>query len=212
MVTGGYTIGKFFESTYNDTIPCYKITSDSKTTAFFDKIYKVRDHIESCWHKSKHITLYYSKQLNEGKYWQKRTNFYYPEQGICVYWNYSRKTKKIKEKIISIPKNTQDVLSAIYWFRMQKFDVGDTLFVNITDAGKSYVGKILIEKKEKIKTIFGQKDCFVVIPLLKGEATFKYSAKIKIWFTADEKKIPVKMESKVVFGSFKIVLKKAENI
>jgi len=52
----------------------------------------------------------------------------------------------------------------------------------------------------------------VVIPLLKGEATFKYSAKIKIWFTADEKKIPVKMESKVVFGSFKIVLKKAENI
>ena len=212
MITGGHTIGKFTESTYNDTIPCYKITSKSYTTAFFDKFYKVRDSIQSCWDKKNHVSLYYYKQLNEGKYWQKRRNFYYPNQGICVYWNYDKKTKNIKEKVINIPKNTQDVLSAIYWFRTQKFSVGDTLFVNITDDGKSYVGKILILKKETIKTIFGKKQCFVVIPMLKGDATFKYSAKIKIWFTADDKKIPVKMESKVVFGSFRIMLVKAENI
>ena len=211
-ITAGYTIGTFIEDVYNDTIPCYKITSVSRTTKFFDKFYKVRDSLQSYWDKEKLITRKYYKQLNEGKYWQKRIQFYYPEQGISVYWKYDRKTKNIKEKIIKIPKDVQDVLTAIYWFRMQKFSVGDTLFVNIAADGKSYTGKIIIKKKEKIKTIFGEKECFLVIPMLKGEATFKYSAKIKIWFTADEQKIPVKMESKVTFGSFKIVLIKAENI
>ena len=212
MITAGHTIGEFKEDVYNDSIPCYTITSVSKTNAFFDKLYKVRDKIESRWDKKTLSSLYYYKQLNEGKYWQKRIHFFYPDQGFTVYWSYSRKTKKIKEKKFDIPQNTQDVISAIYWVRMQKFVVGDTLNVNVTSDGKSYVAKVKVIKKEKIKTLFGKKECFLVEPQLGGEATFKYSAKMHIWFTADDKKIPVKMESKVVFGSFKIVLVKAENI
>ncbi len=113
---------------------------------------------------------------------------------------------------MEIPDNTQDILSALYYLRLQEFTVGDTLTINVTSDGRNYPADVIIHKKEIMETIFGDKNCFVVEPVLKGDAIFKQTGKILVWLTADEHKIPVKMSSKIVFGSFKALLKNAENI
>jgi len=198
--------------TYKDSIECYKIESLAKTNSFFDNIYKVRDRIESIWDKNELIARRFTKKLQEGSYRQYRIHFYYPDQNFTIYTKFGRKTKKFKEKRIDIPANTQDIMSALYYLRLQEFTVGDTLTINVTADGRNYPADVIVHRIEEIETIFGNKDCFVVEPILKGDAIFKQTGKIFVWLTADEHKIPVKMSSKIVFGSFKAILKDAENI
>jgi len=197
---------------YTDSTECYKIESLAKTNSFFDNIYKVRDRIESIWDKNKLVTLRFTKKLQEGSYRQYRIHFYYPELNFTIYTKFGRKTKQFKEKRIDIPANTQDILSALYYLRLQEFAVGDTLTINVTADGRNYPADVIVHRIEKMKTIFGDKNCFVVEPILKGDAIFKQTGKIFVWLTADEHKIPVKMSSKIVFGSFKAILKDAENV
>ena len=200
------------EITYKDTIPCYQIISTSRTNSFFDKIFKVRDKIESTVDKDKFVSYEFKKNLKEGSYRQLRIHMYYPEQNISFYLKYSRKKKQFKEKRMEIPDNTQDILSALYWVRKQSFSVGDSLFINVTVDGRNAVTKVIVHRIETIKTIFGKKECLVIEPVLHGEAIFKQTGKIKIWLTNDEYKIPVKLKSKIIFGSFKAYLREAENV
>ena len=212
IVTAGEATLQISETVYDDSIPCWKILSLARTNSFFDKIYKVRDKIESIWDREKLISYKFSKTLEEGKYRQRRIHLYYPEQNFSFYLTYSRKKGRFNQKQMKIPAETQDIISAFYWLRMQNFAVGDTLIINVTADGRNYPAHILIEKKETVDTIFGKKECFVVQPLLKSEAVFKQTGKIQIWLTADENKIPVKLKSEIVFGSFKAILKDAENV
>ncbi|MDP8269209.1 MAG: DUF3108 domain-containing protein [Candidatus Tenebribacter davisii] len=198
--------------TYKDSTECYKIESLAKTNFFFDNIYRVRDKIESIWDKNDLVSHRFTKKLQEGSYRQYRIHFYYPEQNFTIYTKFGRKTKNFKEVKMDIPENTQDILSALYYLRLQDFTIGDTLTINVTADGRNYPADVVVHRKEKIKTIFGKKTCFVVEPILKGDAIFKQTGKIYIWLTADEHKIPVKMSSKIIFGNFKAILKDAENI
>jgi hypothetical protein len=212
FITGGSAVLEVNDYIYNDSLQCYKITSVAKTGSVLDKVYKVRDKIESVMDTSGEYSYRFKKNLREGSYRQKRTHYFYPNQGLTIFMNYKRKQKIWKEKRFDIPQQTHDVLSAFYWARMQDLQVGKTEEVNVTVDGGSHIAKVVVHRKETIKTIFGKKECLVIEPLLKGEALFKQTGHILIWVTNDEYKIPVKLQSKVIFGSFKAILKKAENV
>ncbi|MDO9578826.1 MAG: DUF3108 domain-containing protein [Candidatus Cloacimonadales bacterium] len=210
VITAGESTLTLKEITYRDTIACYQILSKASTNSFFDKVYKVRDEIESIWRIRDLQALRFTKKLREGNYRQHRIHFYYPEQGFTIYTRIGK--NKTKEDRMDIPPFTQDILSSFYYLRMQEFTVGDTVVVNVTADGRNYPAKIIARKLEKIETIFGEKECIVVEPILEGEAIFKQTGEIYIWITNDEYKIPVLLSSKIIFGSFKAILKDAKNV
>jgi len=72
--------------------------------------------------------------------------------------------------------------------------------------------KVLVHRKEVVSTIFGEVECLVIEPKLAGEAIFKQTGNIYIWLTNDEYKIPVKLESKISFGSFTASLVSAQHV
>lgn len=191
----------------------YVIKSKAKTNNVFDLIHKVRDELVSTWDAQELISLKFSKKLNEGFYKQNRTIWYYPDIDSLKYQSYSFKQKRYNDSIfMPIEKETQDILSAFYFTRLQDLSVGDELFINIAVDKKTYIAKVIVHKKEKKKTIFGKKECLVIEPILAGDAIFKQTGKIKIWVTNDEQKIPVLLKSKFIIGSFRAVLVRAENV
>ncbi len=199
-------------TTYKDSIPVLEFSSITKTNKFFDKIFKVRDEIISIWDLKNEESLKFTKIQHEGFYHQKRIHLFYPKLKYSTYIKHYLKKNKIKEKKIPIKDKTQDILSAFYSVRKKELTVGDTVFVNLTTDGKSYVAGVFVHKKEKIKTIFGRKECLKIEPILKGEAIFKQTGNIFIWVTNDAHKIPVKLQSKIIFGSFYAILKEAKNV
>lgn len=203
---------KIDSTTYNDSIKCLKITSLTSTNKFFDKLYKVRDKIESVWNREQNFSYKFEKKLHEGKYRQNRIHYYYPDQNFTIYLKKDKKATKYKEKRFNIPDNTHDILSGFYWIRNQEMVVGDTLFSELTVDGKSYIGGIRVLRREKIKSIYGLKECLVVEPMLQSSSIFKQTGNIYIWLSADENRIPLKIESKVIFGSFKAILTEVKNV
>ena len=89
---------------------------------------------------------------------------------------------------------------------------GTSVFAPVVTDGDAWNTEIRVVKREKIKTIFGKIKCVVVEPILQGEAVFKQTGRILVWLTDDEYHIPVKLQSKVIYGSFRGVLSDAENV
>ncbi len=203
---------EFTETTYKDSILCYQIRTTTRTNSFFDNFFRVRDKITSIIDKEKFLPYKFEKKLREGKYRQHRIHLYYPDLNLTYYLKYSNKKKEFKEIRMDIPDNTQDMLSSFFWVRDQDFQVRDSLLVNVTVDGRNTVTKVICHRIETIKSIFGKKECLVIEPIMQTEGVFKQTGRVLIWLTNDEFKIPLKLESKIIFGKFKAILKKAKNL
>ncbi|MCK9329205.1 MAG: DUF3108 domain-containing protein [Candidatus Cloacimonetes bacterium] len=191
----------------------WHITSIARTNSFFDNIFKVRDKIESVSILDSMFSLRFEKNMREGKYRQHRIHQNYPDLNMSIYTRYSRSQKKYINQRMDIPDKTFDLLSAFYKVRTMDLTPGKTYKINITADGKNYVALVIVHRIETIETIFGDKtECLVLEPALQGESLFKQTGEIFIWLTNDNNKIPVLLQSKVIFGNFKAILNKAENI
>ena len=212
FISAGYATLTVKDSVLYKDKKCIKFISTTRTNSTFDHIFKVRDFTESVWDPLKKISYKYLKKLNEGSYHQYRIHLYYQNINASYYLRYSFKKNKFKQTRMDIPAKTQDVLSAFYSIREKTLIPGDSVIVNVTVDGVNYPATILIHKSVKLQTIFGELDCIPVEPLLQSEAVFKQNGRILIYLTNDNYKLPVLLESKVIFGSFKAVLMEAKNV
>jgi len=61
-------------------------------------------------------------------------------------------------------------------------------------------------KKERIKTILGKVDTIVIKPILNFPGIFRHKGNIYIWLTDDQKRLPVRMKTEIVFGAVSATL------
>ena len=190
------------------TVRKFKMTA--RTRSSIDRIYKVRDSLTSITEYDVSRALGYKKIQREGD--EKRN------ETVHFDWDKfeARYHEELSDKKVTTPiqPNTLDPLSAFYYIRNQKFDVGSVIEGPLTDGKKCKTAQIRVVKREKIKVNGRKYDTFKLVPDIKDVGgVFKKSkkAKIEIWCTADERHIPVLLKSKVVVGSFNAKLSKVEN-
>jgi hypothetical protein len=87
-----------------------------------------------------------------------------------------------------------------------KLEVGKSVFVDVFDSKKLWNVEVQVLRKEKISTILGEVETIVIKPLMKSEGIFNRKGEILIWLTDDQKRIPVKMNTKVVVGAITATL------
>ena len=180
----------------------YHFALTAKSNKFIDNFYKVRDKIDAYTDVQMTHSLYYSKKQREGKTKKNVHVKFYWDKNEAVY-NDILKGKK--RKPISLLPGTFDPLSIFYFARSLPMKTNMVLERPVTDGKKCVVGKTTIVKRETITVKAGTFDTFLIEPELKHVGgVFKKSenAKIELWITADERKIPVKLKSEVVVGSF----------
>jgi len=195
-------------SVWQDSIATYNIVSEAKTTKFFDKLFKVRDLIDIEFSQLDFQSFRYHKQLREGGYRQNRINYYYPDLGYALLFKKDKKSTKWKEKSFDVPNPSRDIFTTFFMVREMDFAVGDTISVTVSEDGRNTPVNIVIHRIKKMDTIFGKIDCYELEPQLKGtDSIFKQSGDIYIYLTADERKVPVLLQSQVIFGKFKAILK-----
>lgn len=105
----------------------------------------------------------------------------------------------------------QDVLSAIYFIRMQPLEVGKTFDVFIGDGGRVYRTPVkVVEKKKRMKTAVGRVDTLRLTAELFGPERLIDNEKgeFSLWITDDARRIPVRGRVKTDYGTFDINLKR----
>ncbi|HCJ67447.1 MAG TPA: DUF3108 domain-containing protein [Elusimicrobia bacterium] len=181
----------------------YRIISRAWTNSFFDIFYKVRDHNESWMDTESLCSLGYEKHLREGNYSKDEKVIYDQEGGFALVEG--------KNERILINSYTHDVLSGLYFIRTQNFTLGKTYFFDVNNNGKNWQLEVKILNREEVSVPVGKFDCWLIEPFLRHEGIFQHKGRILIWLTADEKKIPVLMRTKIPLGSIDTELTEIKN-
>ncbi|MEO0140653.1 MAG: DUF3108 domain-containing protein [candidate division WOR-3 bacterium] len=162
-------------------------------------LYNVKDEIHSWVSVSDFATVYYQKDINEGSYHKKAWIAYDPESYRAVY---------PEGDTLDIPKGALDPLAVFYYARKLPLDEGKVFWVPYHVDRRSEMMKVEVKNKERVKVPYGEFDCYLVEPRVStGKNIFGAKGGLKIWFTADDQKLPVRVETQVTFGSMTAELK-----
>lgn len=175
----------------------FKITSRVRSSSFVSAFYKVEDYAESLVRDG--IPVNFRIKQHEGKYVSNKETIFEADKGNITFFNY---VKNIKDEHIIKDRVAWDVISGFYYLRTQPLEIGKAVYIDIFDSDKFYKTEVNVLRKEKIKIPdMGEVDTILVKPELKSDGLFQKKGDILIWLTNDERKIPVRVETKVPVGS-----------
>jgi hypothetical protein len=188
----------------------YHFVMTAKTYPYIDPFYKVRDRIES----------YTDIGMNRSVLYKKRKTGIGRKKDITVRFDWENREAEYSNlgktrKPIAILPGSYDPLSVFYAFRLHELKVGKEIQVPVTDGKTCVLGKARVLKKERVHAISGIYDTYLVEPDLEhlgGVFEKSKDAELRVWVTADARRIPVKIKSKVVIGSFTSELISAKGI
>lgn len=187
--------------------PAYHIVSEAISNNFIDAFHKVRDRNESWMDVETLASFGYLKKQREGGFF--RDEWVLFDWGLKKFFaNITNKSGEVSRKEGPIPDMVHDVLSSMYYIRCQNLEVGKEYSVAV-NTKQTWLLTVKVLKKEKVKTVFGKKECFLVEPFLQEGLFIQKGKKLQIWMTADERKIPVKMKAEVIIGHISADLVKA---
>lgn len=172
----------------------------ARSNAFVDSIYKVRDRIDAWADQTMSRSLLYRKKQQEGG----------TKRDITVSFDWHAMTAQYSNRgntrdPIPIQEGTFDPLSIFFWSRSMEMTVGGRIERTVTDGKKQVVGVAHVIRNERVKVPAGTFDTVLIEPeLAHVGGVFEKSpdAKIQIWVSDDHRRIPVKLKSKVIVGSF----------
>ena len=115
-----------------------------------------------------------------------------------------------RQQITDFSGQLQDVLSAIYFIRMQRLEVGKSFDIFIGDGGRVYQIPVKVVEKKRMNTVLGRVDVLHVKPALFGPGRLmdQNEGEMTLFVTADERHVPVGGHVKTEYGTFDIKLKR----
>ncbi len=105
-------------------------------------------------------------------------------------------------EILPIPAGTQDLISCLYYVRNQlPMTPGASLLLNVHHDKKNRQVEVRVEKIETLEGTWGRVETAQVVVIMPFKGLFINKGNIRVWFTTDERRIPVRMKAKVIIGA-----------
>lgn len=182
-----------------------RIVSEARSNDWLSSFFPVNDRTESILEKNGSFpgTVRNFKMLfKEGKHVRNREIRFNPALKTAQFIDH----KSGEQLQISLEPETFDIYSSFYYVRHQQLEPGRSLFVNVLDSKKLHRIEIRVLKRERISVPAGTFATIKIEPMVKSEGVFEGKRGAYIWLTDDERRIPVKAQTKVAVGSVTAVL------
>lgn len=182
---------------------CYDIRFYVNSTPSFDWVYKVKDFYRTYVDVEGMFPWRFEQHIKEGNY-QRDFEAIFDQQNLKVKTYTGEKEPKKFEGEFDIPMYVQDAMSAFYFGRTIDYNSmkeGDKISLENFYKDKTYPLQIKYLGKETIEVPAGEFRCVKVEPLVQEGGLFKSEGSIVIWMTDDDRKMPVKVKTKVLIGS-----------
>lgn len=107
-----------------------------------------------------------------------------------------------KRDELPIPPDAQDAMSCLYYVRkVLPFVPGSSLTMTVHHDKKNYKMEVRVEALETVEGVWGKRQTARVVVIMPFQGIFLNEGNIRVWFTTDEHRVPVRMKAKVVVGS-----------
>jgi hypothetical protein len=132
------------------------------------------------------------------------------EKGIVHYYRF---TDKVKERKVELCKGTQDTLSCLYFFRANNnSESGGPAYIKVNSEGKNYDLEVKVLRREELSIRdLGTFEATVIEPIAKYQGDPVKKGEMVVWFSNDEKRLPLLMKTRIPLGSLDASLVKVEN-
>ncbi len=185
--------------------PAYQVLFTVNSTKTFSWIYKVDDRYETILDAKGMFPWHFTQRVREGSF----------NRDFEAWFDQSNNIAYANNKQYPVPPYVHDAVSAFYFIRTldySKSRVGEKLTLQNFFRDTTYVLSVKFLGRQRIEVDAGTFDCIIVEPLMKEGGLFKSEGRVLIWLTDDERKIPVKVSTKVVIGSIESELREYSGI
>jgi hypothetical protein len=195
-----------FEATGNSE----RITANADTIGAINLLFHVGDRFQSTFDRDKGCTEEFDKQTVEGRRQVNSTLKLDYAQGKSILDEKNLVTKQTKHVEAGVPGCMTDLLTGIYYAASQPMEVGKSFIVPVVDAMHIVPVTMKVEGREEIKTTLGTFKTLRVQPTADA-GVVKNRGNIWIWYTDDERHLPVQMRARLFWGTITFRLTGNEN-
>lgn len=160
--------------------------------------YRVHDVLESWIDVETFNSLRHRQETVEGKRERIKTYEIYPERGVY------RENGKPERPTVEHPL---DEGAFIYFVRNQPLEVGRTYDFNRYFIPDRNPVTVIAHRREELTVPAGTFQTIVVKPIIKSKGVFSKNGRAELWFTDDDRRLMVRMETHVIFGTISLQLK-----
>jgi hypothetical protein len=177
-----------------------RITATADTLGAINLIYRVSDRFQSSFNRRTGCSAGFSKQLQEGRR-QVNTNLkfdYAHGKALLDEKNLVKGTSKHEEAAVGTC--VTDLLSAMFYPASQTLTPGQSFRVPLGDSTHTVAVTMKVEDREPVRTPLGTYQTIRVQPTADA-GVVKARGDIWIWYTDDDRHIPVQMRARLFWGT-----------
>lgn len=195
FITAGYAVfqvGK--EPVMVNDHKCFDIRFDVASLTSLEFLYKVRDRYRTMVDIDGLFPWKFEQTLREGGF----------SKDFSATFDQEKHSAVTTEGTFTIPPFVHDVVSALYHVRtydLHNMKKGDVIKMQNFFDRETHDLQVRILGRQVIEVEAGTFNTIVIEPVIKQGGLFKSEGRILIWLSDDDRKIPVKVSSKILIGS-----------
>jgi hypothetical protein len=93
-----------------------------------------------------------------------------------------------------------DLIGGLIALRYMRLDPGKTAQIPVSDGKKYVVAKVESQRREQLKTDFGTVNTVLYEIYLFDNVLFRRSGHLHVWFTDDDRRLPVQLQVRLQFA------------
>lgn len=181
----------------------FHVVGKGWTTGAIKWFFKVKDRYESYFDKQTGEPYKFIRNIDEGGH-TKDMEIEFDHKASKAHVN--NKKTKTKASYATEP-NVQDMVSAFYYLRnnykTETIKEGDVVSLNMFFDEENYNFQLKFLGREELKTTFGTIKTLKFRPYVMAGRVFKEKESLTLWVSADDNKIPLRIQADLAVGSLR---------
>jgi len=187
-----------------------KLSADANTIGAINMLFHASDHFQSSFDRAKGCTYEFDKQTVEGKRQVNSTLKMDYAQSKSILDEKNLVNGQSKHVESPIPSCMTDLLTGVFYASSQPLEIGHNFAMPVVDAMHNVPVTMKVEAREVVKTTLGTFKTIRVQPTADA-GVVKNRGNIWIWYTDDDRHLPVQMRARLFWGTITFRLVGNEN-
>jgi hypothetical protein len=179
---------------------CFRVEFRVNSLPSFSWIYRVQDRYVTYVDVATIAPWKFEQHVREGSY----------SRDFIAEFDQWRNVAKTPKGTYPVPQYVHDILSAFYYARTIDYGplkAGDQILLSNFSKDTTYDLVVRVLGRQQLEVAAGTFNTVVIEPLVREGGLIKSEGRIVVWLTDDERKIPIRVNTKVVIGSIDTELK-----
>jgi hypothetical protein len=177
-----------------------RLTADANTSGAINLLFHASDHFQSTFDRAKGCTYEFDKQTVEGRRQVNSTLRIDYSQSKSILDEKNLVTGQSKHVESPIPGCMTDLLTGVFYASSQPMEIGQNFILPVVDAMHNVPVTMKVEAREVVKTSLGTFKTIRVQPTADA-GVVKNRGNIWIWYTDDDRHLPVQMRARLFWGT-----------